>query len=57
VDLGTAVSTRKEGTPLLGDITDDFADRVIDAIGKRVVLPNNQGGSPPKKQKGDETPR
>ena len=48
---------KEGGHPLPGDITDDFADRVIDAIGKGVVLPNNQGGSPPKKQKGDGTPR
>ena len=48
---------KEGGHPLLGDITDEFADRVINAIEKGVVLPNNQGGSPPKKQKGDGTQR
>ena len=46
---------KEGGHPPPGDITDDFVDPVIDAIGKGVVLPNNQGGSPPKKQKGDGT--
>jgi hypothetical protein len=49
---------RKEGGhPLPGDITDEFADQVIDAIGKGVVPPSIQGGSPPKKQKGEGTQR
>ena len=49
---------RKEGGhPLPGDITDEFADQVINAIGKGVVPPSIQGGSPPKKQKGEGTQR
>ncbi len=47
---------RKEGGyPLPGDIADEFADQVIDTIGKEVVPPSIQGGSPPKKQKGKGT--
>ncbi len=46
---------RKEGGhPLPGDITDDFADRVIDVIGKGVITGGHGGGSPAKKQKGGE---
>ncbi len=48
---------RKEGGhPLPADITDEFADRVIDLIGKRVVTKGgHMGGPPPKKLKGRET--
>ena len=46
---------KEGGHPLLGDITDEFADQVIDAIGKGVVPPSHQEGSPPKKQKGEGT--
>jgi hypothetical protein len=42
------------GHPLPGDVTDDFADRVIDVIGKGVVTGVNMGGSLPKKQKGGD---
>ncbi len=47
---------RKEGGhPLPGDVTDIFADRVIDVIGKGVVTANGHtGGSPTKKQKGSK---
>ena len=49
---------RKEGGhPLPGDITDEFADQVIDVIGKGVIPPSIQGGSPPKKRKGEGTQR
>ena len=44
---------RKEGGHLLpGNITDDFADRVIDVIGKGVMTGGHAVGSPAKKQKG-----
>jgi hypothetical protein len=46
---------KEGGHPLLGEITDESADRVINAIGKDVVTPSIQGGSTPKKQKGDQT--
>ena len=46
---------KEGGHPLLGDITDEFADHVINTIGKGVVPPSIQGGSPPKKQKVDGT--
>ena len=47
---------RKEGGhPLPADITDDFADRVIDVIGKGVVTQGGPtGGSPSKKLKGND---
>ena len=46
---------RKEGGhPLPGDITDDFAERVIDVIGKGVVTGGHAVGSPAKKQKGGD---
>jgi hypothetical protein len=47
---------RKEGGhPLPADVTDEFADRVINVIGKGVVTANGHTvGSPAKKQKGSE---
>ena len=45
---------RKEGGhPLPADITNEFADQVIDVIGKGIVKPTvpTGSGSPPKKQK------
>jgi hypothetical protein len=47
---------RKEGGhPLPADVTDKFADRVINVIGKGVVTANGHTvGSPAKKQKGSE---
>jgi hypothetical protein len=47
---------RKEGShPLPGNITDEFANRVNDVIGKGVVKQgNHMGGSPTKKLKGSE---
>jgi hypothetical protein len=45
---------KEGGHPLPGDITAEFADRVIDAIGKGVVTPSIQGGPPPKSRKGTE---
>ncbi len=42
------------GHPLAKDITDDFADKVVDTINKGVIAfggADGQGGSPPKKQK------
>jgi hypothetical protein len=49
---------RKEGGhPLPADITDDFTDRVINVIGKRLVTQGagHMGGLPPKKLKGSKT--
>ncbi len=48
---------RKEGGhPLPVDITDEFANRVIDVIGKGVgTKGGHTGGPPPKKLKGRET--
>ena len=44
---------KEGGHPLTGAITEEFADQVIDVIGKGVVYPSIQGwGSPPKKHKG-----
>ena len=50
---------RKEGGhPLQGDITEEFANQVIDVIGKGVVPPSIQhGGSPPKKHIGEGAQR
>ena len=42
------------GHLLAKDITDDFADKVVDTINKGVIAVGGagcQGGSPPKKQK------
>ena len=36
---------KEDGHPLLGDITEEFADQVIDVIGKGVVSPSIEGGS------------
>jgi hypothetical protein len=49
------------GHPAAKDITDDFADKVVDTLNKGVIALSGQtsaGGSPPKKQKGtsDEPP-
>jgi hypothetical protein len=49
---------KEGGHPLPADITDNFADQVIDVIGKGLLKPitNTGSGSPPKKQKvGDAT--
>jgi hypothetical protein len=49
---------RKEGGhPRPGDTTDEFTDQVINTIEKGVIPPSIQGGSPPKKQKGEGTQR
>jgi hypothetical protein len=45
---------KEGGHPLPGDITDDFADRIIDVIGKGVVTGGHVGDSPAKKQKGGD---
>jgi hypothetical protein len=46
---------KEGGHPLTADITDEFADRVIDVIGKGVVMQGGHtGGSPTKKLKGSE---
>ncbi len=49
---------KEGGHPLPADITDDFADQVINIIGKGLLklITNTGSGSPPKKQKvGDAT--
>jgi hypothetical protein len=43
------------GHPAAKDLTDDFADKVVDTLNKGVIALSGQvaaGGSPPKKQKG-----
>jgi hypothetical protein len=43
------------GHPLPGDITDEFANQLIDAINKGIIaLCRQQGGSPSKKLKGND---
>jgi hypothetical protein len=51
--FATAASSNG-GHPLAKDITDDFADKVVDTINKGVIAvggAGGQGGSPPNKQK------
>ncbi len=46
---------KEGGHPLPGDIMDEFANQLIDAINKGIIaLSRHQGGSPSKKLKGND---